>query len=67
MLCVRSSEALDHIHREAPERDFRDQAVKEFPELRKTQKKHQLWNPSYFVETIGSTSEENVRKYILSQ
>ena len=40
---------------------------KEFPELRETLKKHQLWNPSYFVETIGSTSEENICRYIESQ
>jgi REP element-mobilizing transposase RayT len=26
-----------------------------------------LWNDSYFVETIGSTSEENIRKYIERQ
>ena len=40
---------------------------REFPDLRITQRKHQLWNPSYFVETIGSTSEENIRRYILGQ
>lgn len=40
---------------------------REFPELRETQRNHQLWNPSYFVETIGSTSEENIRRYIASQ
>ena len=40
---------------------------REFPHLRETQQHHQLWNPSYFVETIGSTSEENVRRYIAAQ
>lgn len=40
---------------------------REFPRLRETRRKHQLWNPSYFVKTIGSTSEENVRRYIASQ
>ncbi len=30
-----------------------------YPELRK-----QLWNHSYYVETIGSVSEENIRRYI---
>ena len=40
---------------------------REFPELRETQRAHKLWNPSYFVETIGSTSEENIRRYIASQ
>ena len=36
----------------------------EFPELRKYLWKGELWNGSYFVETIGSTSEENIRRYI---
>ena len=39
----------------------------EFPELRSKLWKGHLWNGSYFVETIGSTSEENVRKYIERQ
>lgn len=39
----------------------------EFPELRNKLWKGHLWNGSYFVETIGSTSEENVRKYIERQ
>lgn len=26
-----------------------------------------IWNHSYFIETIGSSSEENIKKYILSQ
>lgn len=29
--------------------------------------KGQLWNGSYFVETIGSTSEENIKRYIAHQ
>lgn len=40
---------------------------KEFPGLRKQLWRGQLWNGSYFCETIGSTSEENVRKYIERQ
>ena len=40
---------------------------REFPELRNSNRKGQLWNPSYFVETIGSTSEENVKRYIERQ
>lgn len=40
---------------------------KEFPDLRKQLWRGQLWNGSYFCETIGSTSEENVRKYIERQ
>lgn len=39
----------------------------EFPELRKFLWKGHLWNGSYFVETIGSTSEENIRRYIERQ
>ena len=27
----------------------------------------ELWNPSYYVETIGSISEEAIRKYIQNQ
>ena len=38
-----------------------------FPELREQLWGHQLWSSSYFVETIGSTSEENIRRYIASQ
>lgn len=41
--------------------------LEEFPELRKSLWKGQLWNNSYFCETIGSTSEENSRKYIERQ
>ena len=26
-----------------------------------------LWNPSYYVETIGSVSEENIKRYIKNQ
>ncbi|MDD6369370.1 IS200/IS605 family transposase [Galactobacillus timonensis] len=37
---------------------------REYPELRQSLWHGQLWNGSYFVETIGSTSEENVRRYI---
>lgn len=38
-----------------------------FPELRAQLWKGQLWNGSYFVETIGSTSEENIKNYIERQ
>ena len=41
--------------------------LKEFPKLRKVLWKGQLWNGSYFCETIGSTSEENILKYIERQ
>lgn len=26
-----------------------------------------IWNHSYYIETIGSTSEENIKRYIQSQ
>ena len=41
--------------------------LKEFQELRNVLWKGQLWNGSYFCETIGSTSEENILKYIERQ
>ena len=41
--------------------------LKEFPSLRDYLWKGQLWNGSYFCETIGSTSEENIRNYIERQ
>ena len=41
--------------------------LKEFPELRNHLWKGQLWNGSYFYETIGSTSEENILRYIERQ
>ena len=40
---------------------------KEYPDLRKDLWKGQLWNGSYFCETIGSTSKENILKYIERQ
>lgn len=41
--------------------------LKEFPEMRKSLWKGNLWNGSYFCETIGSTSEEHIQKYIERQ
>ena len=40
---------------------------REYPSLRNSLWRGQLWNGSYFCETIGSTSEENVLKYIERQ
>lgn len=40
---------------------------KKFPDLRHSLWRGQLWSNSYYVETIGSTSEENTRKYIGNQ
>ena len=38
-----------------------------FPEIRGRLWKGQLWNHSYYVETIGSVSEQNIRRYIEAQ
>ena len=43
-----------------------NQLFREYPQLRKSLWKGQLWNGSYFCETIGSTSEENILRYIES-
>ena len=37
------------------------------PEIKDKLWKGELWNHSYYVETIGSVSEENIRKYIEKQ
>ena len=39
----------------------------DFPELRSKLWKGELWNHSYYVETIGAVSEENIRRYIEKQ
>ena len=44
-----------------------NQLFREYPQLRKSLWKGQLWNGSYFCETIGSTSEENILIYIERQ
>lgn len=44
-----------------------NQLFREYPQLRKSLWKGQLWNGSYFCETIGSTSEENILCYIERQ
>lgn len=38
-----------------------------YPDLRAKLWKGELWNHSYYVETIGSVSEENIRRYIEKQ
>ena len=38
-----------------------------YPALRQKLWKGQPWNHSYYVETIGSVSEENIRRYIEHQ
>lgn len=39
----------------------------QFPQIREKLWRGHLWNGSYFAESIGSTSEENVIKYIERQ
>lgn len=41
--------------------------LEQYPDLREKLWKGKLWNPSYYVETIGSVSEENIRHYIEKQ
>jgi len=40
---------------------------KKHPELKKQPWGGHLWNPSYYVGTVGHISEETVKKYIESQ
>lgn len=37
------------------------------PDLKEKLWKGELWNHSYYAETIGSVSEENIKKYIEKQ
>ena len=39
----------------------------EFPQIREKLWNGHLWNGSYFVESIGSTSEDNILRYIERQ
>lgn len=39
----------------------------QFPEIKNVLYKGQLWNHSYYCETIGSVSEENIKRYIAKQ
>ena len=41
--------------------------LEQYPDLREALWKGQLWNHSYYVETIGSVSEDNIGKYIEHQ
>ncbi len=38
-----------------------------FPELKKKLRKGHLWNPSYYIETIGSISQDAIEQYIANQ
>lgn len=39
----------------------------QFPDLKNGLWNGHLWNPSYYIETIGSISEDAIRKYIEKQ
>lgn len=72
---------MDHVHCfvSAPPKISVTQIVKylkgisgnrllaEYPELRQQLFRGELWNGSYFAESIGSTSEENILRYIERQ
>ncbi|MGC5326668.1 IS200/IS605 family transposase [Brevibacillus sp. SYSU BS000544] len=38
-----------------------------FPQLKKRLREGNLWNNSFFIETIGSISEQAIKKYIENQ
>ncbi len=40
---------------------------KEFPDLKSKLWGDNLWNPSYFISTVGDINEEQIKKYIQSQ
>jgi putative transposase len=40
---------------------------KKYPEMKKKLWGGHLWNPSYFISSVGEASEDAVRKYIESQ
>lgn len=40
---------------------------KRFPDLTSKLWKGKLWSNTYYIETIGSTNEEDIRKYIENQ
>lgn len=40
---------------------------KEFPKLKSKLWGGHLWNPSYFINTVGDTNEEQIKAYIQSQ
>ena len=41
--------------------------LREFPEIKEKLWKGELWNPSFYVETVGSISSEAIQKYIENQ
>ena len=67
LFCVSPSELIHNCDREIPEGDLRQEAFERFPEIRNQLWKGELWNHSYYVETVGTVSEENIRRYIEHQ
>ena len=49
------------------ERNIWKIVINEFPEITNELWNGELWNPSYYVETIGSISEEAIKRYIQNQ
>lgn len=41
--------------------------LREFPWVKSFLWKGKLWNPSYYIETVGDISEETIKKYIQNQ
>lgn len=39
----------------------------QFPEIKQKLWKGHLWNSSFYIETVGSSSEETIKKYIQNQ
>lgn len=39
----------------------------QFPEIKQSLWKGRLWNSSFYIETIGSISEDSIKKYIANQ
>ena len=39
----------------------------DFPDIKTKLWKGHLWNPSYYIETIGSVSQDSIKKYIENQ
>ncbi len=67
LFCVSPSEIIHNCDREIPEGDLRQETFRTFSGNKKQLWKGELWNHSYYVETVGSVSEENIRRYIEHQ
>ena len=66
MLCISSTKAVYNSNCQVKGITGR-KLFERFPEIRNQLWKGELWNHSYYVETIGSVSEENIRRYIEHQ